>query len=74
MSPKQLVQQERSRGRIAGILGIGGIVLVLLPPILGLGADFNSVGQDEWMKRMVEFEANRSDILLSQLLQAAGFC
>lgn len=72
MKPEELVQRERSLGRIAGILGIGGILLIMLPPILGLGTDFNSAGQDEWLVKMQAFTDNRSDILLSQLLQAAG--
>lgn len=72
MKPQELVERERSVGRIAGILGIGGILLIMLPPILGLGTDFNSAGQDEWLVKMQAFDANRSDILLSQLLQAAG--
>ncbi len=72
MTPKQLVARERSLGRIAGILGLAGILLILVPPIFGLGSDFNKLAQDAYADRMAQFELNRSDILLGQLVQAAG--
>jgi hypothetical protein len=72
MSTKQLVEREKSLGRIAGIIGIAGVLMTLVPPIAGLGTDFNKLAQDAYADRLVAFEAARDDLLLSQIIQAVG--
>ena len=69
---KAQLEQERGLGRIAGMVGILGVLLVLVPPIAGLGADFNKLAQDAYAERLAAFELARDDLLLSQLLQAVG--
>ena len=72
MNRKQLVEREKSLGRIAGIIGIAGVLMTLVPPIAGLGSDFNKLAQDAYADRLVAFEAARDDLLLSQIIQAVG--
>jgi len=72
MNRKQLVEREKSLGRIAGIIGIAGVLMTLVPPIAGLGSDFNKLAQDAYADRLVAFDAARDDLLLSQIIQAVG--
>jgi hypothetical protein len=72
MDKEELIDREQRLGRIAGIVGIAGVLMTLLPPILGLGSDFNQLAQDDYAQRMEAFELARDDILLSQIVQAVG--
>lgn len=72
MSKQQLIEREQRYGRTAGILGILGVVLILLPAFIGLGGEFNTLAADEYAERLEAFEANRSEILASQVIQATG--
>ncbi len=72
MNRKQLVEREKKLGRIAGILGIAGVLMTLIPPFAGLGSDFNQLAQDAYADRLIAFDAARDDLLLSQMIQAAG--
>ncbi len=72
MDKQELIDREQRLGRIAGMVGILGVVMTLLPPILGLGSDFNQLAQDAYAERMEAFELARDDILLSQMIQAVG--
>ena len=69
---RQQLEREKSLGRIAGIVGIAGVLMTLIPPIAGLGSDFNQLAQDAYAERLVAFDAARDDLLLSQLIQAVG--
>lgn len=72
MSKQQLIEREQRYGRTAGLLGIIGVILILLPAFIGLGGDFNSLAADEYAERLEAFDANRSEILVSQVIQAIG--
>jgi hypothetical protein len=72
MSKQQLIEREQRWGPTAGLLGIIGVILILLPAFAGLGGDFNTLPADEYAERLEAFEANRGEILAAQIIQAIG--
>ena len=72
MTPEQIVERESQYGRTAGILGIIGVLCLLVPAFIGLGSEFNTLARDAYAERFTVFEANRSEILAAQLIQAIG--
>lgn len=66
------IERERGRGRIAGILALISAVALLVPGFVGLGTEFGSVNRDAYAERLSAFDAESSEILASQLIQALG--
>ncbi len=59
------IDEERRKGRIAGVAAIAGIVIFIAA--MGLAGDFNSAEQAEQLKL---FDSVSSDLLLQTVLQA----
>ena len=73
MDRPELIENEDRKGRIAGILGISGVLgMILLPPLLGLSGEFAELAQDDFVGRLEAFEASRDDLFAGTLIQAAG--
>jgi hypothetical protein len=66
------IERERGRGRVAGILALVSAVALLVPGFIGLGTEFGSVARDAYAERLAAFDAESSEILASQLIQALG--
>jgi hypothetical protein len=73
MNRQDLIEREDRNGRIAGILGISGVLgMILLPPLLGLSGEFSELAQDDFVGRLEAFEAARDDLFAGTLIQSAG--
>jgi hypothetical protein len=67
---KQEIEDERRRGRIAGIATLLGVVL-FVAAMAALAGDFNSADQAEQLRT---FDSVKSDLLIQVLMQAAAVC
>ena len=62
----QEIEDERRRGRIAGIAALGGVVIFIIS-MATLATDFNAADQAEQLRT---FDSIKSDLLIQVLLQA----
>lgn len=67
MSPEQ-IENERRNGRIAGTLGVIGIVLFMAVGVSGLAADYNQA--DEITDQLRIFDSLRSEVLVQAIVQS----
>lgn len=66
----QEIEDERRRGRTAGIAALLG-VLLFVAAMAALAGDFNSADQAEQLRT---FDSAKSDLLIQLLMQAAAVC
>lgn len=66
----QEIENERRRGRTAGIAALFG-VLLFVAAMAALAGDFNSADQAEQLRT---FDSAKSDLLIQLLMQAAAVC
>ena len=66
----QEIEDERRRGRTAGIATLFG-VLLFVAAMAALAGDFNSADQAEQLRT---FDSAKSDLLIQLLMQAAAVC
>ena len=66
----QEIEDERRRGRTAGIAALFG-VLLFVAAMAALAGDFNSADQAEQLRT---FDSAKSDLLIQLLMQAAAVC
>lgn len=66
----QEIEDERRRGRTAGIAALFG-VLLFIAAMAALAGDFNSADQAEQLRT---FDSAKSDLLIQLLMQAAAVC
>lgn len=66
----QEIEDERHRGRTAGIAALFG-VLLFVAAMAALAGDFNSADQAEQLRT---FDSAKSDLLIQLLMQAAAVC
>lgn len=66
----QEIENERRRGRTAGIAALFG-VLLFIAAMAALAGDFNSADQAEQLRT---FDSAKSDLLIQLLMQAAAVC
>lgn len=71
MDREQLIERESRLGRMAGILGLIGVVISFLPAVIGLAPDFNEAG-DELAQRLEIFADEGNEVLAQLLIQATG--
>lgn len=71
MSPHQLEQEART-GRIAGIAGVAGGLLILINTFAGFASDFYAIESDQFTERLTVFADVRGEFLTSTALQVAG--
>jgi hypothetical protein len=62
----QEIEDERRRGRIAGIVALAGVVIFVVS-MAALAGDFNAAGQAEQLRT---FDSVKGDLLLQVILQA----
>ena len=70
MSREQILAREAKWGRIAGVLGLAGVLLFLSTLFGAVGADYNAI--DELQDRLDAFAEFRDEVLIGRIMVAAA--